>query len=72
MNSIAAGIAVNNLTDLAASALPNAPVEPDPEPRGSALRITVATLLRTSARRRSRLADRLDPCTRRPRPVPAA
>jgi len=64
MNLIAAGIAVQHVTDLTTSALPTAPVVPDPEPHDSRLRITVATLLRASARRRSRLADRLDPCAR--------
>lgn len=62
MLSIAGPIAVNAVRAQANSALPDAPVLPDPPPRESRLRKHVAAFLRASAQRRARLADRLDPC----------
>ena len=64
MISIACDIAARSVRDLTTSALPDAPVVPDPAPRKSRLRVTIATRLRASARRRRQLADRLDPYTR--------
>jgi hypothetical protein len=64
MNPIAVGIAVRTISDVAGSARPDAPVVPDPPPRTSRVRMTVVALLRASARRRGRLADRLDPYAR--------
>lgn len=63
MLPIASDIAVRNTTEIAASALPDAPVVPDPPPREPRLRIAIAAFLRASAQRRTRLADRIDPCT---------
>lgn len=63
MLPIASHIAVGNTTEMAASALPHAPVVPDPPPREPRLRIAAAAFLRASAQRRTRLADRIDPCT---------
>jgi hypothetical protein len=60
MLPIAAHIAVNAVRDQANSALPNAPVCPDPPPRNSHIRLRAAAFLRASAQRRTRLADRLD------------
>jgi hypothetical protein len=64
MISIACDIAARSVRELTTSALPDAPVVPDPAPREPRLRVTLATRLRASARRRSRLADRVDPYTR--------
>jgi hypothetical protein len=69
MDPIAAGIAVNAMRKHAYSALPNAPVVPDPPPGDSRVRSSVAAFLRASARRRVRLADRLDPCAGRAEPL---
>jgi hypothetical protein len=66
MFPIAADIAVNAMRDHAGSALPNAPVVPDPAPRESRPRLPFAAFLRASTRRRARLANRLDPCPGRP------
>ena len=69
MLPIASDIAVRNTTSIAGSAQPNAPVVPDlslPEPR---LRAALTAFLRASARRRARLADRIDPRTRAVEPV---
>jgi hypothetical protein len=63
MLPIASDIAVRNTGTVASSALPNAPVVPDPQPSEPRLRAALATFLRASARRRARLADRIDPCT---------
>jgi hypothetical protein len=63
MLPIASDIAVSNTAPLASSALPDAPVVPDPTPSEPRLRAALATFLRASARRRARLADRIDPCT---------
>ena len=60
MLNIASEIAVRNTTEIAASALPDAPLLPTPPPR---LRLAVAAFLRASAQRRTRLANRIDPCT---------
>jgi len=72
MLSIAADIAVNAAHDHVGSALPNAPVVPDPAPRESRIRIQFAGFLRASAQRRARLANRLDPCSGRVGPVIAS
>ncbi|HZE48462.1 MAG TPA: hypothetical protein VE074_02810 [Jatrophihabitantaceae bacterium] len=69
MLPIASDIAVRAVRDHVGSALPNAPVVPDPEPRESRTRIWIAAFLRASAQRRARLADRVDPCTGRAEPV---
>jgi hypothetical protein len=69
MMPIASQIAAGNVAELANSALPNAPVVPDPPPRDSRLRIAAAAFLRAWACRQTRLADRLDPCARGVDPV---
>jgi hypothetical protein len=61
MMPIASQIASRNATDLATSALPHAPVVPDPPPRVPRVRIVLAAFLRAWARRQAGLADRLDP-----------
>lgn len=61
MEPIGANLALEAMREIAHSALPDAPVVPDPPPRAPRLRGAVAAFLRGSARRRSRLADRLDP-----------
>lgn len=66
MNTIGYDMGIRNVTDLATSALPDAPVVPDPAPRDSRLRITVAAVLRAATRRPGRPAERVDPSTRRP------
>jgi hypothetical protein len=63
MLPIASDIAVRNTVSVASSALPDAPVVPEPAPPEPRLRAALATFLRASARRRARLADRIDPCT---------
>lgn len=63
MLPVASDIAIRNTAPLASSALPNAPVVPEPAPSEPRLRAALATFLRASARRRARLADRIDPCT---------
>jgi hypothetical protein len=63
MLPIASEIAVRNTTEIAAAALPAAPVLPDPLPCQPRLRSAVAAFLRASAQRRTRLADRIDPRT---------
>ena len=63
MLPIASDIAIRNTAPLALSALPNAPIVPEPAPTEPRLRAALATFLRASARRRARLADRIDPCT---------
>jgi hypothetical protein len=60
MLPIAAAIIVDDMRERAGSALPNAPVVPDPEPRDLRTRVLLAAFLRASGRRRLRLADRLD------------
>lgn len=63
MLPIASHYAVRNTAEIATSALPDAPVVPDPSPPESRLRLALAAFLRASTKRRSRLADRIDPCT---------
>ncbi len=59
-----ANTAVENTRELAQSALPDAPVMPD-QPgrirRTLEVRARVSSLLRSTARRELRLADRIDP-----------
>jgi hypothetical protein len=69
MLPIASDIAVRNTTTTASSALPDAPVVRDPAPSEPRLRVAFATFLRASARRRARLADRIDPCAQVVEPV---
>jgi hypothetical protein len=69
MLPIASEIAVRNTTEIAASALPHAPVLPDPPPRQPRLRIAIAAFLRASAAAHS--AGRPDR-PRHSRPVTAA
>lgn len=69
MLPIAADIAVSAVQEHVNSALPNAPVVPDPPPRESRIRPVIAAFLRASAQRRARLADRLDPCSGRVEPL---
>jgi hypothetical protein len=61
---IAGNTAVENARSLAQSALPNAPqkeyYEPAPR-RGFAVRARLSAVLRTTAERELKLADRLDP-----------
>jgi hypothetical protein len=61
MLPIASNLAAREVRSLAESALPGAPVMPDPGLSNSRLRSRSAAFLRRSAQRRSRLADRLDP-----------
>jgi hypothetical protein len=69
MLPVTAGIAVNAMHEHAHSALPHAPVVPEPPPRDSRVRSSIAAFLRASAKRRARLADRVDPCAGRAEPV---
>ena len=69
MDPIAAVIALDAMRDHAHSALPDARVVPEPPPRDSRVRSSVAAFLRASARRRVRLAERIDPCAGRVEPV---
>jgi hypothetical protein len=69
MLPIASDIALSNTAPIASSALPDAPVVPDPVPPEPRVRVAFATFLRASARRRARLADRIDPCTQLVEPV---
>jgi hypothetical protein len=69
MLPIAADIAVKAVHDQLSSALPHAPVVRDEPPRRSRTRAWLVVFLRASARRRVRLADRLDPCPGRMEPV---
>ncbi|APA99387.1 hypothetical protein [Nocardia seriolae] len=68
MHPIAGHLAVKAVRAQANSALPDAPVRPDPPPHEARLRKHIAAFLRASAQRRSRLADRLDPCLAKPLP----
>jgi hypothetical protein len=61
MLPIASHTATRAVRSLSESALPGAPAMPDPEPRQPRIRAGFAAFLRRSARRRSSLADRLDP-----------
>ena len=61
---IAGNTAVENARALAQSALPNAPQQPYDEPaprRALTVRTRLSAVLRTTAERELRLADRLDP-----------
>lgn len=61
---IAGNTAVENARSLAQSALPNAPQQPYDEPaprRALTVRSRLSAVLRTTAARELRLADRLDP-----------
>jgi len=69
MLPIASEIAIRNTGPVALSALPDAPVVQDPAPPEPRLRLALATFLRASARRRARLADRIDPCIQVVEPV---
>ena len=69
MLPIASNIAVENMRDHVGSALPNAPVIAEEPARESRTRIWLAGFLRSSAQRRARLADRIDPCSGRVEPV---
>ncbi|GAB2632482.1 hypothetical protein ACWDYH_24295 [Nocardia goodfellowii] len=60
MLPIAADLAVKAVRSQANSALPCAPVRADAAPRTPHLRVWAAALLRASAQRSVRLADRLD------------
>ncbi|GAB2514827.1 hypothetical protein [Nocardia heshunensis] len=68
MHHIAGHLAVKAARAQANSALPDAPVLPDPPSREARLRKHVAAFLRGSAQRRTRLADRLDPRLANPMP----
>ena len=61
MLPIASSIATRAVRNVAESALPDAGVTPDLEPRDSRIRTGFAVFLRRSAERRNRLAERLDP-----------
>jgi hypothetical protein len=66
---IPSDVATHAVRNLAESALPGAPVLPDTEPRDSRIRAGFAAVLRRSAQRRNRLAERLDPvCSGTPTP----
>jgi hypothetical protein len=67
MLPIASYIAKDAMIDR--SALPDAPVVPEPPPRDSRVRSSIAAFLLASARRRVRLAERIDPCAGRADPV---
>jgi hypothetical protein len=69
MDPVAAVIAVKATKDYVRSALPDAPVVPEPPPRNPRVRSSIAAFLRASAGRRARLADRVDPCAGRAEPV---
>jgi hypothetical protein len=69
MDPVAAVIAVKATKDCVRSALPDAPVVPEPPPRNPRVRSSIAAFLRASAGRRARLADRVDPCAGRAEPV---
>lgn len=61
MLPIASNIANHAVRKVAESALPDAGVTPDAQPRDSHIRSGFAVFLRRSAERRNRLAERLDP-----------
>jgi len=60
MEPFAGHLATRNSTDLARSALPNAPVQRPPEPRTPRVRPALATGLWWSATRLARLAAKLE------------
>jgi hypothetical protein len=61
MEPIVGHVAISAARDQALSALPDAPVLPDDETRTPRWRGLAVAFLRSSAQRRVRLADRLDP-----------
>jgi hypothetical protein len=61
MEPIVGQVAISAAREQAHSALPNAPVLPDDEARTPRWRGLAVAFLRSSAQRRVRLADRLDP-----------
>lgn len=63
MLPIASQVALRAVRQVTASALPDAPVVPDPPRRHSALRRRIAAFLRASARGQIRLAERIDRST---------
>jgi len=71
MDAIAFDLAVCAARNTATSALPNAPIlpDPDPSPQRRRLRIALAAFLRASALRQVRLADRLEPDARVVKPL---
>jgi hypothetical protein len=69
MEPIFGSLVVSVTQDHVQSALPNAPVVPDPPPHEPRIRPAIAAFLRSSAQRRARLADRLDPCPGRAEPL---
>jgi hypothetical protein len=72
MLTIASAIATHAVRNLTETALPGAPVIPDTEPRDSHIRAGFAAVLRRSAQRRDRLAERLDPaCSGTPTRAPS-
>lgn len=61
MEPVAGQVAIGAERDLVLSALPDAPVLPDETPRTPRMRGAAVAFLRSSAQRRIRLANRLDP-----------
>lgn len=61
MEPVFGNVAINAARDRALSALPDAPILPDEQPRSPRWRGLAVAFLRSSAQRRVRLADRLDP-----------
>ena len=61
MDPIVGHVAINAARDLALSALPDAPVLLEAEPRTPRWRGLAVAFLRSSAQCRARLANRLDP-----------
>jgi hypothetical protein len=69
MLPVASNIAVNAMRDQVGSALPDAPIVPDEPARESRARTWIASFLRSSAQRRVRLANRIDPSSSRVEPA---
>lgn len=61
MEPVYGQVAINAARSVAHSALPDSPVLPDEEPRTPRWRGLAVAFLRSSAQRRARLANRLDP-----------
>jgi hypothetical protein len=61
MEPVFGNVAITAARERALSALPDAPVVPYDEPRAPRWRGLAVAFLRSSAQRRVRLADRLDP-----------
>jgi hypothetical protein len=70
MLPIAFDLTAKAARDADTSALPNAPVLPDPPPRRPRLRVALAAFLRATARRQVRLADWLEPDAHATEPLP--